>query len=71
MIRDLAFQRANHHQRVRLGPVDPAVAVAVRAGLVLGVVDAGPEPLARHFDQAKLRHATDMGAGAIMLQDLL
>src|SRR5271157_2426801 len=62
------FETAQQLQRDRGYRADMSGAAALRAGLGRAFEHAGADALARHFEQAEMRDAADLDAGAILPQ---
>ena len=56
---------ADDRQRQRFHRPHPALAAAAGADDAAGLVEGGPQPLARHFEQAKARNPADLDPGAV------
>ena len=65
------FDRPHHHQRHRRVGAHMAGAAAMRAGLHRRFQHAGADALARHLHQPEMRDASDLDAGAIVLEVIL
>ena len=65
------FKHTQHVQRNRSGRSHDARALAVGADDSRAFENAGADSLTRHFEQAKVRNAADLDAGAVIFQRVL